>query len=61
MLEERNDLAIGALVAQIRSTAVNILRRIGMNYNEALSPLGESVARPKSRPKLRRSYPPREH
>ncbi len=44
VLEERNDLAIAALVAQIRSTTVDILRGTGMDYKEALSALEESVA-----------------
>ena len=44
LLEERNDLAIAALVAQIRSTTVDILRGTGMDYQEALAALEESVA-----------------
>jgi hypothetical protein len=32
LLEERNDLAIAALVAQIRSTTVDIVRGTGMDY-----------------------------
>jgi hypothetical protein len=39
LLEERNDLAIAALVAQIRSTAVDLLRGTGMDYQEALRTL----------------------
>ena len=44
VLQERNDLAIAALVAQIRSTTVDILRGTGMDYQEALVALEESVA-----------------
>ena len=44
VLEERNDLAIAALVAQIRSTTVDILRGTGMDYQEALAALEEAVA-----------------
>ena len=44
VLEERNDLAIAALIAQIRSTTVDILRGTGMDYQEALVALEESVA-----------------
>ena len=44
LLEERNDLAIAALVAQIRSTVVDILRGTGMDYHEALSALEEAVS-----------------
>ena len=44
LLEERNDLAIAALIAQIRSTTVDMVRGTGMDYKEALSALEESVA-----------------
>jgi uncharacterized membrane protein YccC len=44
LLEERNDLAIAALVAQIRSTSVDILRGTGMDYQEALAALEQAVA-----------------
>jgi uncharacterized membrane protein YgaE (UPF0421/DUF939 family) len=44
VLEERNDLAIAALVAQIRSTTVDILRGTGMDYQEALAALEQAVA-----------------
>jgi hypothetical protein len=44
LLETRNDLAIAALVAQVRSTAVDIVRGTGMDYQEALAALEESVA-----------------
>jgi uncharacterized membrane protein YccC len=44
LLEERNDLAIAALVAQIRSTTVDILRGTGMDYQEALAALEQAVA-----------------
>ena len=50
VLEERNDLAIAALVAQIRSTTVDILRGTGMDYKEALAALEESVARSPQEP-----------
>ena len=50
VLEERNDLAIAALVAQIRSTTVDILRGTGMDYQEALTALEETVARPPQEP-----------
>ena len=33
LLETRNDLAIAALVAQVRSTAVDIVRATGMDYH----------------------------
>lgn len=63
LLEERNDLAIAALVAQIRSTAVDILRGTGMDYQEALAALEESVAGPPEEPAdaPRRSHPSQEH
>ena len=44
LLEERNDLAIAALVGQIRSTTVDILRGTGMDYQEALAALEQAVA-----------------
>ena len=44
LLEERNDLAIAALVAQVRSTTVDILRGTGMDYQEALAALEQAVA-----------------
>ena len=44
LLEERNDLAIAALVAQIRSTTVDILRGTGMDYKDALFALEQAVA-----------------
>jgi uncharacterized membrane protein YgaE (UPF0421/DUF939 family) len=44
VLEERNDLAIAALVAQVRSTTVDILRGTGMDYQEALAALDQAVA-----------------
>jgi uncharacterized membrane protein YgaE (UPF0421/DUF939 family) len=50
VLQERNDLAIAALVAQIRSTTVDILRGTGMDYQEALVALEESVARSPQEP-----------
>ena len=50
LLEERNDLAIAALVAQIRSTTVDILRGTGMDYQEALEALEESLARSPQEP-----------
>ena len=63
VLQEQYDLAIAALVAQIRSTAVDLLRGTGMDYQEALAALEESVARspqvPADAPK--RSDPPEAH
>jgi hypothetical protein len=50
VLEERNDLAIAALIAQIRSTTVDILRGTGMDYQEALVALEESVAHSPQKP-----------
>ena len=50
VLQERNDLAIAALVAQIRSTTVDILRGTGMDYQEALEALEESLARSPQEP-----------
>ena len=50
VLQERNDLAIAALVGQIRSTTVDILRGTGMDYQEALAALEESVARTPQEP-----------
>ena len=44
VLQERNDLAIAALVGQIRSTTVDILRGTGMDYQEALAALEQAVA-----------------
>ena len=63
LLEERNDLAIAALVAQIRSTAVDIVRATGMDYQKALAALEESVGRPPQEPAEapRRSHPSQEH
>ena len=63
VLEERNDLAIAALVAQIRSTTVDILRGTGMDYQEALTALEETVARPPQEPAdpPRRPSPSQEH
>jgi uncharacterized membrane protein YccC len=63
LLEERNDLAIAALVAQIRSTAVDILRGTGMDYQEALAALEGSVAGSPQEPAdaPRRSHPSQEH
>jgi uncharacterized membrane protein YgaE (UPF0421/DUF939 family) len=50
VLQERNDLAIAALVAQIRSTTVDILRGTGMDYQEALAALEESIDRTPQEP-----------
>jgi hypothetical protein len=44
VLEERNDLAIAALIAQIRSATVDIVRGTDMDYKEALSALEQAVA-----------------
>jgi uncharacterized protein YbjT (DUF2867 family) len=44
LLEERNDLAIAALVGQIRSTAMDILRGPGMDHQEAHAALEQAVA-----------------
>ena len=44
LLEERNDLAIAALVAQIRSKTVDIVRGTCMDYQEALAALEQAVA-----------------
>ena len=62
MLEERNDLAIAALVAQIPSTTVDISRGTSMDYKEALSALEESVASSPQEPAdaTRRPDPPQE-
>ncbi|MDP9480938.1 MAG: FUSC family protein [Actinomycetota bacterium] len=63
LLEERNDLAIAALVAQIRSTAVDILRGTGMDYQEALAAVEETVAGSPQEPADApgRSHPSQEH
>ena len=50
VLQERNDLAIAALVAQVRSTTVDILRGTGMDSQKALAALEESVARSPQEP-----------
>src|SRR5918997_4407232 len=50
LLEERNDLAIAALVAQIRSTTVDIVRGTGMDYQEALAALEQAVAQTPQKP-----------
>ena len=41
--EHEQDLAISALVAQIRSTTVDLLRGTGMEYAEALGALEEAL------------------
>ena len=63
MLQEQYDLAIAALVAQIRSTAVDLLRGTGMDYQEALTALEESVASPpqESADPPKRPRPSQEH
>jgi uncharacterized membrane protein YgaE (UPF0421/DUF939 family) len=63
VLQERNDLAIAALVGQIRSTTVDILRGTGMDYQEALAALEESVARSPQEPTdtPRSRHPSQEH
>jgi uncharacterized membrane protein YccC len=43
LLEEHHDLATNALVAQIRSTAVDLLKGTGMGYDEALAAVEEAV------------------
>ena len=50
VLEERNDLAIAAVVAQIRSMTVDILRGTGMDYGEALAALEEAIDGPREEP-----------
>jgi uncharacterized membrane protein YgaE (UPF0421/DUF939 family) len=45
VLETSNDLETSALVAQIRSTATDLLQAAGMDSNEALEALGE-ISRP---------------
>jgi len=62
LLEERNDLAISALVAQIHSTSVDIVRGTGIDYQEALAALEESVASSPQEPAddPRRPAPPQE-
>jgi hypothetical protein len=63
VLQERNDLAIAALVGQIRSTTVDILRGTGMDYQEALAALEQSVARSPQEPTdaPRSRHPSQEH
>jgi len=43
VLETSNDLATSALVAQIRSTATDLLQAAGMSPDEALEALGEAL------------------
>jgi uncharacterized membrane protein YgaE (UPF0421/DUF939 family) len=45
VLKKSNDLETSALVAQIRSTATDLLQAAGMDSNEALEALGE-ISRP---------------
>lgn len=47
MLEGSNDLEISVLVAQIRSTAIDLLQAAGMDSSEALEALREA-SRPSS-------------
>jgi hypothetical protein len=47
VLKERNDLETSALVAQIRSTAMDLLQAAGMDFSEALEALREA-SRPSS-------------
>lgn len=46
VLDEHRDLAISALVGQVRSTAVDLLGATGMDYAEALGALEEAVGGP---------------
>ena len=46
VLDEHRDLATSALVGQIRSTAVDLLRTTGMDYAEALDALEEDAGAP---------------
>ena len=47
VLKERNDLETSALVAQIRSTAMDLLQAAGMDFSEALEAL-RGASRPSS-------------
>jgi hypothetical protein len=42
VLRRSNDLETSVLVAQIRSTALDLLQAAGMDSSEALAALGES-------------------
>jgi hypothetical protein len=46
MLDERQDLGISAVVGQIRSTAVDLLRSIGIDYDSAIATLEEAAGDP---------------
>ena len=46
VLEEHQNLAISALVGQVRSTAVDLLQATGMDYTEALDALEEAAGNP---------------
>jgi hypothetical protein len=46
VLDERQDLGISALVGQIRSTAVDLLRSISMDYDSAIDALEEAAGDP---------------
>jgi len=46
VLDEHRDLAISALVGQVRSTAVDLLGATGMDYAEALGALEEAAGGP---------------
>ena len=46
VLDEHRDLATSALVGQVRSTAVDLLRTTGMDYTEALDALEEDAGDP---------------
>ena len=46
VLDERHDLGISALVGQIRSTAVDLLRSINMDYDSAIDALEKAAGDP---------------
>ena len=46
VLEERRDLGISAVVGQVRSTAVDLLRSTGMDYDSAIDALEEAAGDP---------------
>ena len=49
-LQERHGLAASVLVGQVRSMAVDLLRRTGMNQAEALAALEEAAPRRRAEP-----------
>ena len=43
MLERTGNLSVSVIVGQVRSTAVDLLRGVGMSYDDAVDAVREAV------------------